>query len=107
MAIGGLLADIFRFALSCNIPLRGCITSGDGERSKTNRILGHIATEAADYYELTNWIGIIATNHPSLVLNNKKSVNPVAELFEPYKEYNVPVKKPFLIAMRTAIKLEE
>lgn len=91
--IGELLIDIFRYALSCKIPLRGCITSGIGEISKTKRILGPIADEASKYYEITNWIGIIVTNHPTIVLNNKVSVNPNREIFEPYIKYNVPIKQ--------------
>ena len=66
--IGNLLIDIFRYALSLNVPLRGCITSGDGEKTKTNRVLGPIANEASKYYEVTNWIGVIVTNHPAIVL---------------------------------------
>jgi hypothetical protein len=64
--IGELLIDIFRYALSLKIPLRGCITSGIGEISKTKRILGPIADEASKYYEVTNWIGIVVTSHPAI-----------------------------------------
>ncbi|MGC1930138.1 MAG: hypothetical protein WA667_14285 [Candidatus Nitrosopolaris sp.] len=67
--------------------------NGYGEISKTNRILGPIANEAAKYYQIADWIGIILTNHPSIVLNNKVSVNPQKELFEPYIKYEVPVKE--------------
>ena len=87
------LIDIFRYALSLKIPLRGCITSGTGEISKTKRILGPIADEASKYYEMTNWIGIIVTNHPAIVLNNKASINPNPEIFEPFLKYNVPIKR--------------
>jgi hypothetical protein len=75
------------------IPLRGCITSGYGEISETNRILGPITNEAAKYYQIADWIGIILTNHPSIVLNNKVSINPQKELFEPYIKYEVSVKE--------------
>jgi hypothetical protein len=91
--IGQLLIDVFRYALSNNIPLWGCITSGYGERSKTNRILGPIADEASKYYELTNWIGIIVTKHPELILNYKASVSPNPELFDLYIRYKVPVRR--------------
>jgi hypothetical protein len=90
--IGNLLIDIFRYALSLNTPLRGCITSGHGEISKMNRVLGPIANEASRYYERTNWIGVIVTNHPALVLNNKAEINPNPEQYEPYIRYKVPVK---------------
>ena len=93
--IGNLLIDIFRYALSLNVPLRGCITSGHGEKTKTNRVLGPIANEASKYYEVTNWIGVIVTNHPAIVLNNKAEINPNPELFEQYIKYKVPVKKPY------------
>ena len=94
--MGNLLIDFFRHAICHGIPLRGCITSGYGEISRTNRILGPIANEAARYYDIADWIGIILTNHPSIVLNNKVSVNPLnlpTELFEPYIKYEVPVKE--------------
>lgn len=78
-----MLIDIFRYALSLNIPLRSCITSGHGKISKTNRVLGPIANEACWYYERTNWIGVIVTNHPTLVLNNEAEINPNPELYEP------------------------
>jgi hypothetical protein len=45
--IGNMLIDIFRYALSLNVPLRGCITSGHGEITKTNMVLGPIANEAS------------------------------------------------------------
>ena len=44
-------------------------------------------------YEGADWIGVIATNHPGLVLHNKASVNPNKELFEPYIKYSVPIKE--------------
>jgi hypothetical protein len=102
IVIGNFLIDIFRYALSLNIPLRGCITSGHGEKTKTNRILGPIANEASRYYELTNWIGVIVTNHPGIVLNNKVKINPNPELFEPYIKYKVPVKELILDNSRCA-----
>jgi hypothetical protein len=55
--------------------------------------LGPIATEASKYYQIADWTGIIVTNHPSIVLNNKVSVNPQKELFEPYIKYDVPIKQ--------------
>lgn len=91
--MGNLLIDFFRHAMCHGIPLRGCITSGYGEISETDRILGPIANEAAKYYQIADWIGIILTNHPSIVLNNKVSINPQKELFEPYIKYEVPVKE--------------
>jgi hypothetical protein len=91
--MGNLLIDFFRHAICHRIPLRGCITSGYGEISKTNRILGPIANEASRYYQIADWIGVILTNHPSIVLNNKVSVNPQKEFFEPYIKYGVPVKQ--------------
>jgi hypothetical protein len=94
--MGNLLIDFFRHAMCLKIPLRGCITSGYGERSKSNRILGPIANEASKYYQIAEWIGIILTNHPSIILNNKVSVNPQKELFEPYIKYDVPVKQRVL-----------
>ena len=91
--VGNLLIDFFRDAICHRIPLRGCITSGYGEISKTNRVLGPIANEASKYYQIADWIGIIVTNHPSIILNNKISVNPKEELFEPYIKYDVPIKQ--------------
>ena len=93
ISIGNLLIDVFRYALFHNIPIRGCITSGYGEVSRTKRILGPVADEAACFYEITDWIGIVVTNHPAIVLNNKLSINPKKEPFEPYIKYNVPVKE--------------
>lgn len=91
--MGNLVIDFFRHAICHRIPLRGCITSGYGEISKTERILGPIANEASRYYEIADWIGILLTDHPSIVLNNKVSVNPRHEQFEPYIKYDVPVKQ--------------
>lgn len=91
--MGNLSIDIFRYALVNNIPLRGCITSGYGVVSKTRRILGPIANEASKFYEVADWLGIIASNHTAIVLNNKVAVNPNLETFEPFIKYTVPVKK--------------
>ena len=56
--------------------MRECITSGFGEISNKGRILGPIATEASKYYEITNWVGIVVTDHPDIALNNKASISP-------------------------------
>lgn len=55
-------------------------------------MLGPIADEASKRYQIADWIGIILTNHPSIGLNNKISVNPKTELFEPYIKYDVPIR---------------
>jgi hypothetical protein len=93
ITVGNLLIDFFRDAICHRIPLRGCIASGYGEISKTDRVLGPVASEASRYYQIADWIGIIVTNHPSIILNNKVSVNPKEELFEPYIKFDVPIKQ--------------
>jgi hypothetical protein len=91
--LGELLKDIFRYSLALGLPLRGCISSGYGELTNTNRVLGPIANEASNCCEITNWIGIIVTSYPSIVLNNKKKLNPNRELYEPFVKYSVPTKR--------------
>ena len=39
---------------------------------------------------LPNWFNL---NHPAIVLNNKVSINPNPEIFEPYLKYIVPTKR--------------
>src|SRR5207247_1241898 len=95
-----------RDAICHKIPLRGCIASGYGEMSKTNRVLGPIANEASKYYQIADWVGIIVTNHPSIILNNKISVNPHKELFEPYVKYDVPIKQCILDYDTSTYKIE-
>ncbi|MGA9842920.1 MAG: hypothetical protein WBP64_03050 [Nitrososphaeraceae archaeon] len=91
VTIGELMIDVFRYALINGVPLRGCITSGYGVMSKSDRILGPIATEASKFYELGDWIGIIASYHTKLVLNSKVSVNPNQEFSEPFTQDAVPI----------------
>ncbi len=93
ITMGNLSIDIFRYALVNNIPLRGCITSGYGVVSKSKRILGPIANQASKFYEIADWLGIIASNHTAIILNNKVAVNPNLETFEPFIKHIVPVKK--------------
>jgi hypothetical protein len=96
ITFGELLKDIFRYSLANNIPLRGCISSGNAELTSTNRVLGPAATEAAAHYEITEWMGIIATSHPALVLENKHRLNPNPDMYEPFVKYNVPVKSEII-----------
>ena len=91
VTIGELMIYVFRYALINGVPLRGCITSGYGVMSKSDRILGPIATEASKFYELGDWIGIIASYHTKLVLNSKVSVNPNQEFSEPFTQDAVPI----------------
>lgn len=93
ITMGNLSIDIFRYALVNNIPLRGCITSGYGVVSKSKRNLGPITNGASKFYEIADWLGIIASNHTAIVLNNKVAVNPNLETFEPFIKHFVPVKK--------------
>jgi hypothetical protein len=104
--VGNLLIDFFRDAICHKIPLRGCIASGYGEMSKTNRVLGPIANEASKYYQLADWAGIIVTNHPSIILNNKISINPQKELYEPYVKYDVPIKHCIIDSDNSTYRIE-
>jgi hypothetical protein len=91
--MGNLLIDIFRYALVNKTSFRGCITSGCGVISKSKRILGPIANEASKFYEIADWVGIIASPHTAMVLNSKIESNPNPEIFEPFIKYSVPIKK--------------
>jgi hypothetical protein len=51
-----------------------------------------VANEAAQFYEITDCVGIIATIHAAIVLKNKVYIHPKQEKFEPYIEYTVPIK---------------
>ena len=42
---------------------------------------------------MADWIGVIATNHAGIILNNKAFLSPNRELFEPYTRYPVPIKE--------------
>jgi hypothetical protein len=87
------MIDIFRYALVNNIPLRGCITSGCGAVSKSKRLLGPIANEGSKFYEIADWIGIVASYHTKMVLDNKVTLNPHPEIFEPFVKFKVPITK--------------
>lgn len=93
MSMGELLIDIFRYSLVNEIPLRGCITSGYGVINNSKRILGPIANEASRFYELADWVGVIASYHAEMVLNSKIQINPNPEIFEPFVKYTVPIKQ--------------
>ncbi len=43
------------------LPFRGAISYGELYRPDTNHVLGQAVNEAADMYELGNWIGVILT----------------------------------------------
>jgi hypothetical protein len=79
ISTGNLGIQIMRFSLSKNVPLRGCVASGYGGITNTNRV----ADEAAYFYEMADWIGVITTNHAGIVLNNKAFLSRNRELFEP------------------------
>lgn len=93
ISMGNLVIQILRLSLSHNIPLRGCIASGYGEITNNNRVLGPVADEAAYFYEMADWIGVIATNHAGIVLNNNNSLSSNRGWFEPYVKYLVPIKE--------------
>jgi hypothetical protein len=104
--MGTLLIDIFRYALVNKTPFRGCITSGCGVISKSKRILGPIAEEASEFYEIADWIGIIASPHTAMVLNTKVELNPNPEIFEPFIKYPISIKKKNNICNNNDKKIE-
>jgi hypothetical protein len=84
----GLLIPFFRFALIQNIPLRGCISIG--QFFQTNeRILGPAVNEASQYYEKSNWIGIMTSPSAGIMLNSASEVS--HQLLNTFVKYNVPI----------------
>jgi hypothetical protein len=88
--LGELLIPLFRIALINKIFLRGCICQGRFFRVGT-RIFGFPVDEAAENYEVTDWIGIIAAYSANLVLNVGLP-SQMASIFNFFLEYNVPTK---------------
>ncbi len=76
-------------ALSLGIPFRGSISFGDFLEDD-NSIMGDALIDAAEYYELPNWIGISLTPSAYKIIHLKKLVN--AKIVKNFVDYDVPLK---------------
>jgi hypothetical protein len=65
----------FRFSYQSTFITLHLITFDYGEVTRTKRILGPVADEVSSYYENHRLGGIVVTNHPAILLNNKRSTN--------------------------------
>lgn len=85
---GNLTALIMNGGLSVDINLRGCISIGTYYEGN-DIVLGPAIDEAAEHYEVANWIGAHVTPSVYSVLTRMSDVNNIGY---PYVKYNVPTK---------------
>lgn len=76
-------------ALSMGIPFRGGISFGDFLEDN-NSIMGDALIDAAEYYELPDWIGISLTPSAYKIIHLKKLLN--TKIAKNFIDYDVPLK---------------
>jgi hypothetical protein len=86
--LGDLLIDLFRFAITNKIFLRGCITAGRFIETH-KRIFGAAVNTAAAIYERSDWLGISLSNYVEMILNNAVDKYGFSYIFI---DYDVPIK---------------
>ena len=89
--IAPILASRIIDSMYLGFPIRGCISIGEFYQKK-NLIIGKAINEAAEYYELPQWIGISAT--PSANLQLEKMENSKSgTVSNVYQRFDIPLKK--------------
>lgn len=79
-------------SIKADIPIRGCFSIGNFFH-KNNFFVGTAITEAAQYYELPQWIGITAS--PSAHIKIEKLSKKDPSFFTYYHKYSIPLKHSF------------
>jgi hypothetical protein len=70
-----LLIPFFRYSLANRIFLRGCISAGDLYQTNKGRVFGSAASEAAEFREMCECLGIIAAPSAAIILDAAQRAN--------------------------------
>lgn len=86
--ISAQLNGVILLGLNYGLLFRGCMSIGKYYRGK-QMVIGPAVDEAANYYQLPNWVGLSATPSAHLALNKSMSV---PYLSRNWVRYNIPFK---------------
>lgn len=89
MGLASSLRRPFVVSMMINLPLRGCITTGDFYHEET-LVIGPAIDEAAEYFELPQWVGISAS--PSTNREIEKIIKNSSAIKDNFYQCDIPLK---------------